>query len=290
MKHWVLLMTALAVVFLFNRCDVIEKPYRETANNGGGGGSDTVAVRKVLLEDFTGHKCGNCPRAHEIAQNLSTTYGKKLVIMSIHLSSFAKLDLGNGYVTDYRTPTGQEIDGTFGPFDALGLPKGFVNRKAFDNVSPAIDKDDWGAKIASIINTPPDASLKITNQYNESTRQVDIKVEGKFLKTLIGDYKLAVYVTEDSCISMQKDYSKTPENIPNYVHRHVFRAAVNSTWGDEVSTAGTASAGATFTKNYSYTLNSAWNAKNCHVVAFIAKAGSSVTEKEVIQVEEKGIK
>jgi hypothetical protein len=210
--------------------------------------------------------------------------------MGVHLSSFAKLDLGNGYVIDYRTPAGQEIDVTFGPFDALGLPKGFVNRKAFDNVSPAIDKDDWGAKIASIINTPPDASLKITNQYNESTRQVDIKVEGKFLKTLTGDYKLAVYITEDSCISMQKDYSKTPENIPDYVHRHVLRGAVNSTWGDEVSTGGTANAGTTFTKNYSYTLNSAWNAKNCHVVAFINKAGSSVTEKEVIQVEEKSVK
>jgi len=289
MKQWLLLLNALFVVFLFNRCDVIEKPYKETSTNNGGG-SDTAVVRKVLLEDFTGHKCGNCPRAHEIAQSLSTTYGKKLVVMGVHLSSFAKLDLGNGYVIDYRTPAGQEIDVTFGPFDALGLPKGFVNRKAFDNVSPAIDKDDWGAKIASIINTPPDASLKITNQYNESTRQVDIKVEGKFLKTLTGDYKLAVYITEDSCISMQKDYSKTPENIPNYVHRHVLRGAVNSTWGDEVSTGGTANAGTTFTKNYSYTLNSAWNAKNCHVVAFINKAGSSITEKEVIQVEEKSVK
>ncbi|MCS7078235.1 MAG: Omp28 family outer membrane lipoprotein [Bacteroidia bacterium] len=288
MKKNISILILLAVVFLLTECDIVEKPYKESLSSEGG--TDTISVRKVLLEDFTGHKCGNCPRAHEISQNLSNIYGKKLVVMAVHLSSFAKLDLGNGYVTDYRTPVGQEIDVTFGPFDALGLPKGFVNRKAFDNVHPALDKDDWSSKIASIINTPPDASLKITNQYNESTRQVNIKVEGKFLKTLVGDYKLAVYITEDSCISMQKDYSKTPENIPNYVHRHVLRGAVNSTWGDEINTGGIANAGTTFSKNYTYTLNTAWKPEHCYIVAFINKAGSLVTEKEVIQVEEKKIK
>ncbi|MDW8303038.1 MAG: Omp28 family outer membrane lipoprotein [Bacteroidia bacterium] len=281
-------ITVLGFILVLTGCDIVEKPYKENVSNGGS--TDTATVRKVLLEDFTGHKCGNCPRAHEISQNLAQTYGKKLVVMGVHLSSFAKLDIGNGYVTDYRTPVGQEIDATFGPFDALGLPKGFVNRKAFDNVHPALDKDDWGSKIASIINMPPDASLKITHQYNDATRQLDIKVEGKFLKTLMGDYKLAVYITEDSCISMQKDYSQTPENIPNYVHRHVLRGAVNSTWGDLITTGGVANAGTTFTKNYTYTLNSAWKPEQCYIVAFINKAGSSVTEKEVIQVEEKKVK
>lgn len=283
----ILWASALLLTLFLGGCDVIDKPYQQTSSGGGGG---NTVKRKVLLEDFTGHKCGNCPRAHEIAKTLSDTYGDRLVVMGVHLSSFAKLDLGHGYTADYRTATGLEIDQTFGPFDGVGLPNGFINRKAFDGISPIVGKDDWSTKIASIINTDPDAQLTITNEYNSSTRNVNIKVDGKFLNTLTGDYKLAVYITQDSIISEQKDYSKVPEDLPNYVHRHVLRGAVNSTWGDLVSTGGSAAANATFSKTFNYTLDPSWDANHCHVVAFINKAGTSVTDKEVIQVEEKKIK
>jgi hypothetical protein len=52
--------------------------------------ADTHHVKVVLLEDYTGHKCVNCPTAAEIAHNLQITYGEKIILMAIHAGFFAE--------------------------------------------------------------------------------------------------------------------------------------------------------------------------------------------------------
>ena len=71
-------------IFSLNSCDIIEAPYTE------GNIIDTVLcppqdfvantthIRKVLVEDYTGHRCGECPQAAEIASSLIATYDNRL--------------------------------------------------------------------------------------------------------------------------------------------------------------------------------------------------------------------
>ena len=44
----------------------------------------TVAKKNVLLEDFTGQDCSNCPRAAETAHQLQETFGTDRVVVVAH--------------------------------------------------------------------------------------------------------------------------------------------------------------------------------------------------------------
>ena len=79
----ILALLALSAL-LITSCDIIEEPFLVPV----AGSNDTIPVvekvRKVLLEDFTGQKCPNCPEAAEIAHNLKTIYGEQLILLTVH--------------------------------------------------------------------------------------------------------------------------------------------------------------------------------------------------------------
>lgn len=282
MKRLFLAASILAVVF--QSCDYIVDPIEDNGNSGGPvGGGDTI-VRKVLVEDYTGHTCGNCPEAaHAIEQMKALSFGDQVVAVGVHAGFFAWPSSGL-YSADFQTTTGTEYDNFFG-VSAVGNPNGMINRMDY-NTSHIKPHGSWSTIVAGIVNTPPDINIEISNTYDSNTKQLTTNVETKFLNAMTGTYKLVVLLTEDSIVAPQKDYSlPSPANDTFYVHRHVLRDAINSTWGDTVGT-GTISAGLVTTKNYVYnglTTSPSWNPSRCHVVAFVYDASNY----RVIQAEER---
>jgi len=59
-----ILFIAFAFSIVITSCDVLEGPFDEQVNNNI---DTTKPLRKILLEDYTGHTCGNCPCAAEEA-------------------------------------------------------------------------------------------------------------------------------------------------------------------------------------------------------------------------------
>ncbi len=271
-------LSIIAIAALFAACDKVDGPYSE---NPTGNGNDTGAVRKILIEDFTGAKCGNCPRAAEAIDQLKGIYGDRIVSYGVHAGFFAEPNSpgSSKFTTDFRTDIGNTLDAEFGN-SAAGLPNGLVNRKEVSG-SYILTYPSWGATVSQIINAEPDAKLRITNTYNNSTRQVITTVNTDILNDLGGNYKLCVFVTEDSIVTWQKDYSLNPNDISSYTHRHVLRGSMNTAWGTAVGT-GALTAGDSFTESFSMTLDAAWVPKHCSVVAYIYNTAT----KEVVQVEE----
>ena len=76
MKRTLLLVSIVAL--MFQGCDKIDAPYLEKPVINDTTDTNTY-VQKVLIEDFTGHRCGNCPRAHEALKALEDLYGSKIV-------------------------------------------------------------------------------------------------------------------------------------------------------------------------------------------------------------------
>ncbi|UPT67776.1 MAG: Omp28 family outer membrane lipoprotein [Sphingobacteriales bacterium JAD_PAG50586_3] len=270
----------VAAVILFAACDKIEGPYSEKPT---GNGSDTGAVRRILIEDFTGQKCGNCPRAAETIESLKGIYGDRIVTYGIHAGFFAVPSTGGTkFLTDYRTPDGDIIDQFFGN-SAAGLPNGLINRSNAGG-SYIQSYSNWGSLVGQMLNAEPDARIKINNTYNSTTRQVSTTINTSILNNLNGNYKLCVVVTEDSIVGWQKDYQLNPTDIEFYTHRHVYRGAMNTAWGTDIGT-GSLVEGDTYTGSFNMTLNPAWDAAHCYVVAYVYNAST----KEVVQVEEKEI-
>ncbi len=275
MKKVFLLILAM-VVALFWSCDIVQKPYTEEVNQCGQDNL-SVPIRKVLVEDYTGHKCGNCPRAHEILYNLVNQYCDHIVPVSIHVGYFARPSTGL-YEADFRTPAGDVYNNFFG-VDAAGLPRGMVNRTQY-NGTLLLSPDAWAEAVANEVNKPVQIEVQVSNAYNTATREVKTTVNVSFLTQLQGKFNLTVWVVEDSIIAAQKDYYSDPQDIPDYVHRNVLRKSITDPWGETIFE-GQSSVNQLITHTFTIKLDTAWNENHCYIIAFVSNADT----REVFQAD-----
>lgn len=279
-------LIVFGIATLFSSCDVLEGPFDEKV------AIDTTAgpKRKILLEDFTGHTCGNCPCAALEALRLDTLFEGRIIIVASHVGFFAEpYANGTKFRTDFRTPAGTEINDYF-QIDAQGLPQGMVNRTSYNNAR-ILSSTAWSSAVSpfvldTTISKHPAATITLSASYNTANRTANIEVNSKYLAEGNSNHQLVVYVVEDSVVNWQKFYAScggVDKDVPDYVHRHVLRGAVNSTWGDVLYSSGSIiPIGTSVNKSYSQVLDNAWDEKHIYFVAFIQ---DNVT-KEVVQVEE----
>lgn len=274
-----ILVVAIIAVFAFAACDVIEPPYTDEQN--GPDPEDTV-VRKILLEDYTGHLCPNCPGAAVIAHQLMEMYSGKIVLVTVHAGYFAQLSSPN-YMTDFRCTESTQLNDYFG-VDLIGNPNGTINRKDYSG-SRVVGPDNWSSKISELLLNEPDADINLVRTFDAGTSEIDLTANVDFLNNISNPIMISAYLTEDSIVDYQKNNNATigtTPDIANYVHMHVLRGSINGTWGDTLSANG-ASSGTQLSKQFDYTVSNAnWNKDHMHIVVFIYDA----TTLEVIQAEE----
>lgn len=248
-------------------CDYISDPIQE----GGIGPTPTDSVvQKVLVEDYTGHKCPNCPDAAQEAENLKAIYGDRVVVVAVHAGFFASTS--PGFETEFRTPAGEEMNTFFG-FSAY--PSGLVNRTGYPS-QHILNFQAWPPAVAVEFNKTPIAKISLESSLSGATLNTEVAVE--YQSEVDGNYAVVVWVTEDGIIAPQVYIGQT---IPDYEHNHVLRASLNNTWGETIST-GVVDLDSTYTKTYTSNWNNDWNEQNCHVVAFLY----DLETYEVKQVEE----
>lgn len=213
--------------------------------------------RAILIEDFTGQRCINCPTGTEIINGIVDTYGEDNVIaVGIHSGPLGFA--GNSKTVGLMTDTGNEYYTRWDKENKMGQPWVVFNRKT----SPDSHYNNWAAMVGTIISEKANLSVKIANAYDAATRTLTTTVGADGVNGTVNG-KLQVWIVEDGikALQMMPDGSANKE----YIHNHVFRAAVNGTWGEDV----TVKEGETTTKQYSYKLPETWNADNIAVVAFV---------------------
>lgn len=291
MKKLVLVPLLISAICFFTNCDYVNNAVQPSSNgNGGGNNNSNVIYKKALVEDYTGHKCGNCPAAANELKNLESSFAGKIVPVAVHAGFYAYTNAT--YTTNFQTPTGNDYDTQFGN-SAAGNPNGLINRVGYGSASFIKQWSGWNSAISQEIAIPAKFQMKIKNNFNSTANSVTTDITVKALTNLTGQYKLVVLLTEDSIIAEQLDYSKPSgqQFIPNYEFNHVLRGAINSTWGDAIFSASI-NANDSVVKNYSnYILNANYKPAKCHVVAYVYDANSSSpTYYEVMQAEEEKVK
>ena len=278
MKVLKLLSVVIALLFVLSACEKVAPPYVEKSDHGGG---DTSKVlKRVLLEDYTGHTCVNCPDAAKIAHDLKELYGNRLVVIAVHSGYFAEPHPGI-FENDYRTEAGNEWTSYFG---IQSYPSGIVNRVPSTSGSYVYPKEKWGELVsAEMQQEEADADIKIKNTFSGGALTTEIDVE--FLNMLEGTYYLEVCITEDSIVSAQKNENPTIGETPviyDYVFMHMLRGSVNGTWGENIF-GEPVQTGKTYSKSYQYTITG--KPEHSHVVAFIY----NYETKSVVQVAEAAV-
>lgn len=209
-------------------------------------------ARKVLIEDFTGQKCINCPAAIDNIEMMMQQYGEENVIaVGIHSGPFGMTSTSK--FLGLKTDTGQEY---YDYWKVESQPSGLINRIGGVKLVP-----DWQGSVATEIQKKAPVNIALANSYNEDTRELQVNVDMTALEDISG--KLQLWIIEDNIVAVQLFPGN--ERVDNYNHMHVFRAAINGTWGEDVAIAS----GKTLQKTASIKLADDWKAENVSVVAFV---------------------
>ncbi|OGU15725.1 MAG: hypothetical protein A2X61_08310 [Ignavibacteria bacterium GWB2_35_12] len=258
-------------------CDEITSDYKQSINQN----IDTSQnPRKILIEDYTGFKCGNCPRAAEKARDIAALYPGRVIVMAVHASGYySEPDKVHTY--DFRTTEGTEWDEFFG-ISKIGNPNGMVNRIEYDG-SRVISDAKWDAVVQSLLKSEPVMNIELKAYYSMSRKEITVEAVVKYLKDGKSSHQIVVCILEDSIVQYQHYYNHTPQDIEDYVHNHVLRATLNSTWGEALY-AGDIKTGSVFRKSYKYTIPAGkdWRPEKLKIVAFVHDNGT----KEILQAEE----
>ena len=227
--------------------------------------------RTVLIEDFTGQKCPNCPRGTERLNEIVEAYGEdNVIVVGIHSGPLGfkgtakNIGLMNDEGTTYYTTWDKE--------NKVGQPWVLFNR----NKAPNNDIDTWMSPVKALIAKKAVLSIGISNTYNATDRSLTVNVDA-FGTNGNHSGKLQVWLIEDGIVAMQVMGDGSTNR--NYVHNHVFRTSVNGTWGEAINVKEGEHAFAT----YSYTLPENWNADKVSVVAFV------YNDNEVLQAAKKPV-
>lgn len=240
---------AVSLSFIFSGCNGIAENDRYIEVEA------TKAERTVLLEDFTGQNCVNCPAAHRVIEALEEQYGSHLVAVSIHAGHFG-ISATNKRYTGLMQEEGQAYNDRYGIED---YPKGVVNGKL-----PALNADQWASAIYEDISQTTPLTIEIEAALSDDKTDININCRLKSSEQIKGN--LVVWVTESAIVARQEDASG---RIPDYVHNNVFRACVNGLDGTGVQLL----AGKEQTLNYSIAVKDTetekWNPSNLAIVAFV---------------------
>ena len=236
----------LAVVALLTGCDSVGSDERLIEVPAA------TVQRNVLIEDFTGQRCIFCPAASEVIAEQQKLYGAdKLIAVAFHAGPLA-IKSGTGFV-GLRTDVG---DVYYKYWAVPNVPKAIINRRG-----GVLSKDTWAGRIYDEFAQTTTIGIDLKCQYEATTRQVEIETD---LKTLAEDVKgkLQLWLVEDSVVAPQLFPNNKVEK--EYVHNHVFRAAINGEWGTELML----SAKGIHKEKTTYTLPEGIVPKNAWIVGF----------------------
>lgn len=234
-----------------------------------------VSEQRVLLTEFTGYKCVNCPLAAEVAHTLLETYPENVVVVAMHPASNSFTDPGDNAANDHRSEEADKYYQYFGGTAQTSFPKGVVNWSK-QNGMYLNDYTLWTASVTKELEKTPQLSIALNCMSKTSEQAVSIEatVNGLGESTTAN---LILLITEDGVIGEQ---ATTTGEIHDYEHNHILRKAITDIWGDGLEPL---EAGKSITRQYAYGFEgSGWNMNNCNIVGILIDPDT----KEVINCVE----
>jgi len=240
--------------------------------------SQTPENKNVVLEEFTGFHCPNCPDGHKRAQQIHDAHPDDVILINIHTGGYASPQAGE---PDFRT--------SFGPALAsqsqlYGYPAGTVNRHYFGHSqygSPsgatALGRGQWASDSSTTLGQPSYLNVALEATIDVQTREMIVNVEVYYTgNSPEANNYLNVALLQDNIEGPQSGSNGNPNQVlpnGNYNHTHMLRHLLTGQWGDVISTT---SQGTLVQRQYTYTLPADINAVpldlgNLEVVAFVAE-------------------
>jgi hypothetical protein len=286
-----LLATALVV---FSACDKVENPIKPAilldTNLHDGNWEDypwptwtanTNTDRNVVIEDFTGHRCPNCPAAAYEAMMIEDANPGRVFVASIHasptgLGNFQNTASDCGTITNpddefctvFYCDEGIAYGTAFGSgFGFIGNPQGNINRISFEGSTMFQFKTEWVARVDEVLNANDlKVNIQAQSNYYPTTNGLFLHVETEFKQDLTGgSYNLVTYLIEDHAEDFQDSMSVIVEE---YEHHNIFRGCLDGLeWGRPIT--GDYTTGAKSYYDYSYEFPAGTIKEDYHLLIYV---------------------
>ncbi len=174
------------------------------------------STTKILVEDYTGTWCTNCPRVtYKLDQAVSQN--DHIIPVAIHYSRWQGDD-----------PLGfNEITTLTRDFNISGLPSPIVNRRL------GHIWDEQYTSLQALLDQPQPLGLSVASQI--SSNQLDLTVSVRFdMDFSKKNVNLVIYLTENDLHADQANatnYYGGQDPIPNFEQNHTLRVALNGVYG-----------------------------------------------------------
>lgn len=232
--------------------------------------------KKVVIEEFTGATCNNCPRGAETIKDILTKHPDSVFAIAIHNDN--PLASPHAGAEDFRTAEGIQISQRLG--GTAAIPSAGIDRHKFPNTTQlVVFRSRWEGSVQDQLEKAPAVDLQLEQDFNASTRELTVTATIHYLRDVDTTTHLSIAITEDDIIG--------PQTMPdlsvnqNYKHQHIFRTMLTPTFG--LLTHPETVRGRVVIKSFRTTLPENWVAANCNAVGFVHHIGDS---DEILQAEE----
>lgn len=221
------------------------------------GGEIVPTGKTVLIKDFTGARCVNCPAAAEYAHNLQHQLGEDhIIIMSVHAGYLAQ---PMGQFPDFLTDEGTAW---YNNHDANPL-------FAIDHVAltdgNTYNAEQIDAPVAAALEEEQTFEIVVAPLFDEANRQLQVSAQVIALADMDGQFYISACLVEDNIVGWQT----TPSGVDReYVFRNVFRGTINGAYGEEFEGYGV-EANDTFPLTYNTEINADYNADECYLMVYV---------------------
>lgn len=239
---------------------------------------ETPQSKVVLIEEFSGLSCVNCPTGHAKLEEILTSYSGQVIIMSLHAA-------GCGGQTDPVIPEQnlviQAADDILNLYNSgcAGIPAASFDRLIFSGEADILVNGNvatWNSFVAGALSKLPNppVNLTISKVFDDVTRALDITLRIHYTENVTTDNNFTIALTESNIITAQKLASPPGAIDYEYPQNHVLRSLVTPASGQKVTTEKIP--GGTQICSFSVTIDSEWDENEMDIVAFVHEAGDSL--------------
>ena len=221
------------------------------------GGDVEPTGKMVLIKDFTGARCVNCPAAAEYAHNLQHQLDEDhIFIMSVH-AGFLAQPMGQfpNFLTDEGTEWYNNHDSN---------PLFTVDHVALtDGNSLKVEQID--TPVVTALDEEQSFEIVIGRQFDPTSRQLQVNIQAVSLTDRDGHFFITACLVEDNIVGWQIIPGGTDKE---YVFHNVFRGTLNGAYGESFEDHHVDSDD-TFSFSYNTEINADYNADECYMVVYV---------------------
>ena len=239
------------------------------------GGNVEPTGKTVLIKDFTGARCVNCPAAAEHAHNLQHQLDEDhIFIMSVHAGYLAQ-HLGD--FPDFLTDEGTEWynNNNSNPLftvDHVALTEGNT-----------LNETQIDAPVTAALEEEQTFEIVVGRQFDEASRQLQVNVQAVALADRDGQFYITACLVEDHITGWQT----IPGGVDKeYDFRNVFRGTLNGAYGEAFEDFHV-DANDTFHFSYNTEIDADYNADECYLMVYVYDKSQS---DKILQTAVKKIK